>query len=132
MHHHLQPPTLAALQELAAGFMSGKLMLKLEAISFLMTHHTAEHFPFLGTAGAWSNRTLFYCTLARLLFTEDTLAKFKAFVAPLQQVCGPIFAFTAFSQLASQGFCMAKFSYQACTSAFSRMLDIITTGLCSF
>lgn len=31
-------------------------------------------------------RTTFYATLARLLFMEDTSAKFKAFVTPLSSV----------------------------------------------
>ena len=29
------------LQDLAAGYMSGKLLLKLDAIAFLLTHHTS-------------------------------------------------------------------------------------------
>lgn len=61
-------------------------MQKLDAVVFIMSHHTAEHFQFLDIPDNARNRTTFYCTLARLLFTEDTLAKFKAFVAPLQQV----------------------------------------------
>lgn len=33
--------TLTLFQDLAAGYMSGKLLLKLEAIAFLLTHHTS-------------------------------------------------------------------------------------------
>ena len=39
--------TLTLFQDLASGYMSGKLLLKLDSISFLLTHHTAEYFPFL-------------------------------------------------------------------------------------
>ncbi|PSC72660.1 exportin-7 isoform X2 isoform A [Micractinium conductrix] len=78
--------TLTLFQDLAAGYMSGKLLLKLDAIAFLLTHHTSDYFPFLTDASNLRNRTTFYHTLARLLFMEDTPAKFKSFVAPLQQV----------------------------------------------
>ncbi|GAB4820934.1 hypothetical protein N2152v2_007980 [Parachlorella kessleri] len=78
--------TLALFQDLAAGYMSGKLLLKLDSIAFLFTHHTADYFPFLTHPANLRNRTTFYNTLARLLFMEDTPAKFKSFVAPLQQV----------------------------------------------
>lgn len=45
----------------------------------------ADYFPFLTDPANLRNRTTFYHTLARLLFMEDTPAKFKSFVAPLQQ-----------------------------------------------
>lgn len=48
----------------------------------------ADYFPFLTDPTNLRNRTTFYHTLARLLFMEDTPAKFKSFVAPLQQVGG--------------------------------------------
>ena len=73
-------------QDLAAGYTSGKLLLKLDFTSYILQHHTAEHFAFLDDAANSRSRTTFYFTLARLLFVEDTPAKFKAFVAPLQQV----------------------------------------------
>lgn len=65
--------------------MSGKLMLKLDAISYILTNHTAEYFTFLENPANARARTVFYHTLARLLFMEDSPAKFKAFVAPLHQ-----------------------------------------------
>lgn len=76
------------LQDLAAGYMSGKLLLKLEATAYILQHHTAEHFAFLDDPANSRNRTTFHSTLARLLFMEETAtaAKFKSFVAPLQQV----------------------------------------------
>ena len=74
-----------AVQDLAAGYTSGKLLLKLDFTSYILQHHTAEHFAFLDDPANSRSRTTFYFTLARLLFVEDTAAKFKAFVAPLQQ-----------------------------------------------
>ena len=71
---------------MAAGYTSGKLLLKLDFTSYILQHHTAEHFAFLDDPANSRSRTTFYFTLARLLFVEDTPAKFKAFVAPLQQV----------------------------------------------
>lgn len=65
--------------------MSGKLLLKLEAVAYLLQHHTAAEFPFLDDPANSRNRSTFHYILARLLFMEDTPAKFKAFVAPLQQ-----------------------------------------------
>ncbi len=66
--------------------MSGKLLLKLEAVTYLLQHHPAEHFAFLSERGNMRARPVFYSTLARLLFMDDTPAKFHSFVAPLQQV----------------------------------------------
>ena len=64
--------------------MSGKLLQKLEAVHFMLAHHTSEHFGFLEEHTR--NRTVFYHILSRLLFMEDTPSNFKSFVAPLQQV----------------------------------------------
>lgn len=74
----------AHVQDLASGYMSGKLLQKLEAVHFMLQHHTSEHFGFLKEHT--HNRTIFYHTLSRLLFMEDTPSNFKSFVAPLQQV----------------------------------------------
>ena len=73
-------------QELAVGYMSGKLLLKLDAITYILQHHASENFAFLDDPANSRNRSTFYYILARLLFMEDTPSKFKTFVAPLQQV----------------------------------------------
>ena len=72
------------MQDLACGYMSGKLLQKLEAVHFMLQHHTSDHFGFL--EDHTRNRTIFYNTLSRLLFMDDTRSNFKSFVAPLQQV----------------------------------------------
>lgn len=66
--------------------MSGKLLLKLEAVSFMLTNHTSQYYTFLDAPPNSRNRTAYYATLARLLFMDDTPTRFKAFVAPLHQV----------------------------------------------
>ena len=68
------------------GYMSGKLLLKLDAITYILQHHASENFAFLDDPANSRNRSTFYYILARLLFMEDTPSKFKTFVAPLQQV----------------------------------------------
>lgn len=59
---------------------------------FHAQHHTSDHYAFLDVPGNGRNRTTYYATLARLLFMEDTPARFKAFVLPLHQVrsCGAV------------------------------------------
>ena len=83
---HQQQSHNSAAQDLASGYMSGKLLLKLDSVAFILVNHTSKNFAFLDQAVNSRARTSFYHTLARLLFMEDTPAKFKAFVAPLQQV----------------------------------------------
>ena len=73
-------------QDLASGYMSGKNLLKLDAINYILANHTHEHFPFLDTPLNTRNRTIFYFTLGRLLFMEDTPSKFSAFMTPFNGV----------------------------------------------
>lgn len=68
--------------------MSGKLLLKLEAVHFMLAHHTSSYYSFLDAPVNGRNRTVYYTTLARLLFMEDTPPRFKGFMAPLQNVRG--------------------------------------------
>lgn len=79
--------SLNLLQDLAVGFMSGKLLLRLDAINQTLAQHTPEHFPFLNDYANTRSRTIFYATLGRLLFMEDSTEKFAAFMAPLDTLC---------------------------------------------
>eukprot|EP00775_Hariotina_reticulata_P008394 gene8394-8578_t len=92
--------TLGLFQDLATGYMSGKLLLKLEAVHFMLTNHTSSYYSFLDHPVNGRNRTCYYNTLARLLFMEDVPSRFKTFMVPLanvskvlvtygQQVLGP-------------------------------------------
>ncbi len=91
-HIQIHPPTHTNThpQDLAAGYMSGKSLLKLEAVGYILTNHSPEHFPFLTNPVNSRNRTTFYFTLSKLLFMDDTPQQFKAFVGPLQQVWGGV------------------------------------------
>ena len=71
---------------MALGHMSGKLMMKLEGIVYLLSSHSRDHFPFLEEKHNMRNRTIFYLTLARLLFREDNPTRFRSFMLPLQVI----------------------------------------------
>lgn len=77
--------TLMLFKDLTAGYMSGKLLSKLNAASFILTERTPGSYAFLSAGGKARNRTMFHATLARMIFVEDSPAKFDSFVAPLQQ-----------------------------------------------
>ena len=62
--------SLALLLELSTGFASGKLMLTLDTVRFLLRHHTEEHLPFLGLPQHARHRTTLHATLARLVFSR--------------------------------------------------------------
>ena len=79
--------SLNLLQDLAVGFMSGKLLLRLDAIKGTLLAHTPDHFPFLAQYVNTRNRTIFYATLGRLLFMDDSAEKFHAFMAPFGDLC---------------------------------------------
>lgn len=82
--------TLQLLSDLSVGYGTVRKMVKLEEVSFLLSHHTAEHYPFLGVGVAVSEmrcRTMFYISLGRLLIVElgEDEEKFEAFMMPLTQ-----------------------------------------------
>ncbi|XP_051118324.1 uncharacterized protein LOC127242236 isoform X2 [Andrographis paniculata] len=78
--------TLSLFLELASGYMSGKLLLKLDTVKFIIAHHTREHFPFLEEYRCSRCRTKFYYTLGWLIFLEDSAPLFKSSMDPLLQV----------------------------------------------
>ena len=75
--------TLLLLADLAGGYSSGKMLLKLEAVHLVLAKHT--EFPFLGAAvhgGQGRMRTSFYSTLCKLLFADEHNLRFKTFMEP--------------------------------------------------
>ncbi|OIV97529.1 hypothetical protein TanjilG_12286 [Lupinus angustifolius] len=78
--------TLSLFLELASGYMTGKLLLKLDTVKFIVANHTREHFPFLEAKRCSRSRTTFYYTIGWLIFMEDSTVKFKSSMDPLQQV----------------------------------------------
>ncbi|XP_020528285.1 exportin-7 isoform X3 [Amborella trichopoda] len=78
--------TLTLFLELASGYMTGKLLLKLDTIKYIIGHHTRENFPFLDEYKCSRSRTTFYYTIGWLIFMEDSPVKFKTFMDALLQV----------------------------------------------
>ncbi|XP_062227825.1 uncharacterized protein LOC133926086 isoform X3 [Phragmites australis] len=77
--------TLSLFLELASGYMTGKLLLKLESVKFIIANHS-ENFPFLAEYRCFRSRTTFYYILGSLVFMEESPVKFRTFMEPLQQV----------------------------------------------
>ncbi|KAL2536815.1 ARM repeat superfamily protein [Forsythia ovata] len=78
--------TLSLFLELASGYVTGKLLLKLDTIKFIVAHHNREHFPFLEEYSCSKSRTTFYYTIGWLIFMDDSPVLFKSSMAPLQKV----------------------------------------------
>ncbi|XP_024018068.1 exportin-7 isoform X3 [Morus notabilis] len=78
--------TLSLFLELASGYMTGKLLLKLDTVKFIVANHTREHFPFLEEYRCSRSRTTFYYIIGWLIFMEESLVKFKSSMDPLLQV----------------------------------------------
>ncbi|XP_063632313.1 exportin-7-B [Cydia splendana] len=81
--------TLGLLSDLSGGYSCVRKLVKLEEVQFMLTHHTAEHFPFLGITGVGTTemrcRTMLYTALGRLLMVElgEDEERFHAFMMPL-------------------------------------------------
>ncbi|GKV39690.1 hypothetical protein SLEP1_g47423 [Rubroshorea leprosula] len=78
--------TLSLFLELASGYMTGKLLLKLDTVKFMIANHTREHFCFLEEDRCSRSRTTFYYTIGWLIFMEDSPLKFRSSMQPLLQV----------------------------------------------
>ncbi|KAF1334127.1 Exportin-like protein, partial [Globisporangium splendens] len=81
--------TLALFFEIASGYSSGKLLLGLETVQYLIGHHTADEFPFLAVPANTRHRTTFHTTIARLLFTtafDESSDRFERFMEPIEDV----------------------------------------------
>ncbi|XP_070139105.1 ran-binding protein 16 isoform X2 [Drosophila bipectinata] len=80
--------TLMLLSDLSLHFNSVRKLARLDEIQFMLTHHTCEHFPFLGTNSSLSEmkcRTMFYTSLGRLLMFDlgEDEERFYNFLKPL-------------------------------------------------
>ncbi|XP_041988745.1 exportin-7 [Aricia agestis] len=81
--------TLGLLSDLSGGYACVRKLIKLEEVQFMLTHHTAEHFPFLGSGAGGSAemrcRSMLYTALGRLLMVElgEDEQRFLAFMMPL-------------------------------------------------
>ncbi|XP_057520891.1 uncharacterized protein LOC130801107 isoform X2 [Amaranthus tricolor] len=77
--------TLALFLEMASGYSTGKTLLKLDTIKYLKANHSKENFLFLKDHNS-RRRTTFYYTIGILVFSEDSIVKFKQTMEPFQQV----------------------------------------------
>ncbi|XP_023948629.1 exportin-7-A [Bicyclus anynana] len=80
--------TLGLLSELSGGYSCVRKLVKLEEVHIMLTHHTAEHFPFLGMSANTVEmrcRSMLYTALGRLLMVElgEDEERFHAFMMPL-------------------------------------------------
>ena len=55
--------TLQLLSDLSVGYGTVRKLVKLEEVGFLLSHHTAEHYPFLGVGVAVTEMRCRYCLL---------------------------------------------------------------------
>mmetsp|Transcript_50614 Transcript_50614/g.98983 ORF Transcript_50614/g.98983 Transcript_50614/m.98983 type:complete len:1106 (+) Transcript_50614:331-3648(+) len=81
--------TLELFLEMASGYSSSKLLLTLDTIHYLMSHHSPEYFPFLTIHKNARHRTTYYTILTRLMLTsggEDKLGTFQQFIEPIGTV----------------------------------------------
>jgi exportin-7 len=80
--------TLALFDDIATGYSSAKLAVKLDSTKFILKNHGVQTFPFLVIPGNERHRTTFYNTLCKLLFLSDyTEDDFIDFMKPLEVVC---------------------------------------------
>ncbi|EQC37130.1 hypothetical protein SDRG_05357 [Saprolegnia diclina VS20] len=81
--------TLTLFLDIASGYSSGKLLLGLDTVQYLIGHHTADEFPFLAIPSNTRHRTSFHSTISRLLFTtafDESSDRFEDFVKPMEDV----------------------------------------------
>ncbi|RHY92746.1 hypothetical protein DYB35_006862 [Aphanomyces astaci] len=81
--------TLTLFLDIASGYSSGKLLLGLDTVQYLISHPTADEFPFLAVPSNTRHRTSFHSTISRLLFTtafDESTDRFDEYIAPLEQV----------------------------------------------
>lgn len=80
--YRVNEKSLALFSDLASGYCSGKLLLKLDIVQYMLRHHAVDDFPFLQVPANMRLRTSFFCTLCKLLFLDDSAIKFKVFMEP--------------------------------------------------
>ena len=71
---------------LSAGYGSGRFMLTLDSVKYLLTHHTSQYLPFLDLPENTKSRTTFYKTLTRLVFLGDYHTLLMPFMEPILNV----------------------------------------------
>ncbi|KAL9190238.1 hypothetical protein ACHAXT_007449 [Thalassiosira profunda] len=85
--HDIVAKTLNLLTDMAGGYSSSKLLLTLDTVKYLASHHTHEEFPFLNVPSNARHRTTFHAILVRLLLspggTDKLGLSFDQFMEPI-------------------------------------------------
>jgi exportin-7 len=80
--------TLHLFCDLSAAYSSGRWLLKLQSVRYMLENHRGPEFPFLEDQLNTKLRSDFYRTLANLLFMETVSEQaFEKFMQPLHGVC---------------------------------------------
>ncbi|KAK8801931.1 hypothetical protein WA158_006326 [Blastocystis sp. Blastoise] len=77
--------SLMLLQSLTNGYSSSRLLLKLQAVDFLLQNHTAETFLFLNQCNKPRLRTIYYNILSHLIILDPSPERLDLFIYPLAQ-----------------------------------------------
>jgi exportin-7 len=93
--------TLTLFFDLAMGYSSSRLLLKLDLINYVMEHHSPDYFPFLDMPCNTRHRTTFYTTLTKILLLDDSTANFDVFMEPFRPVLGQLAAISSNPALAA-------------------------------
>lgn len=103
--HEIVSKTLDLLTDMAGGYSSSKLLLTLDTVKYLASHHTHEEFPFLNVASNARKRTTFHAILVRLLLSPNGQEKlgltFDKFMEPIIETMSQLGALDA-TQLRSE------------------------------
>lgn len=78
--------TLNFFLEMTSGYMSGKLLLKLDTVKHIISNQNRDQFPFIENWECFRSRTTLYYTIGMLIFLEDSPVKFKSAMEPFLQV----------------------------------------------
>jgi len=103
--HEIVSKTLDLLTDMAGGYSSSKLLLTLDTVKYLASHHTHEEFPFLNVLSNARKRTTFHAILVRLLLSPNGQEKlgvtFDQFMEPIIETLSQLGALDA-TQLRSE------------------------------
>ena len=121
--------TLAVFVDFVSTYSSGKTLLGLDAVQFMVYNHTGNNFPFLGYDNDNKHRITFYAALARLVFasSEDVNNCFDAFVAPQVEICQQIMSMTDLRDKSTRTAIIGAFRdlKGICTSTYSRRTYVL-------
>ncbi|XP_019428725.1 PREDICTED: exportin-7-like isoform X2 [Lupinus angustifolius] len=78
--------TISLLLEMASGYVTAKLLFKLDTIKHIISNLNREQFPFLENWDCFRSRTTLYYAIGMLVFMEDSPMKFKSSMEQFLQV----------------------------------------------